>query len=59
MAKMNVKKGDQVQIISGKDRGKQGEVLRAFPLTARSSSRASLSSRRLSVLTLRARTAAS
>ena len=31
MAKMNVKKGDQVQIISGKDRGKQGEVLRAFP----------------------------
>lgn len=31
MAKMNVKKGDQVQVLSGKDRGKQGEILRAMP----------------------------
>ena len=31
MAKMSVKKGDQVQILSGKDKGKQGEVLRALP----------------------------
>ncbi len=31
MAKMNVKKGDQVAILSGKDKGKQGEVLRALP----------------------------
>ena len=28
---MSIKKGDKVQIISGKDRGKQGTVLRAFP----------------------------
>ena len=31
MAKMNVKKGDKVQVLSGKDRGAQGEVLRAYP----------------------------
>ena len=31
MAKMNVKKGDKVVILSGKDKGKQGEVLRAMP----------------------------
>ena len=31
MPKMNVKKGDQVQVLSGKDKGKQGEVLRAMP----------------------------
>ena len=31
MPKMNVKKGDKVQVLSGKDRGAQGEVLRAFP----------------------------
>ncbi|MBR3318514.1 MAG: 50S ribosomal protein L24 [Atopobiaceae bacterium] len=31
MPKMNVKKGDQVQVISGKDRGARGEVLRAYP----------------------------
>lgn len=31
MPKMNVHKGDKVQVISGKDRGKQGEVLRALP----------------------------
>jgi large subunit ribosomal protein L24 len=31
MPKMNVKTGDKVQVLSGKDRGAQGEVLRAFP----------------------------
>ena len=31
MAKMNVKKGDQVEVLSGKDRGKRGEVVRALP----------------------------
>lgn len=29
--KMHVKKGDTVQIISGRDKGKVGEVLQAFP----------------------------
>ena len=28
---MKLKKGDQVQIIAGKDRGKQGEILAVFP----------------------------
>ncbi len=28
---MKIKKGDTVQIISGKDRGKSGKVLTAFP----------------------------
>jgi large subunit ribosomal protein L24 len=28
---MHVKKGDKVQVISGKDKGKQGVVLEAFP----------------------------
>jgi large subunit ribosomal protein L24 len=32
--KMHVKKGDTVQIISGKDKGKVGEILRAFPETS-------------------------
>lgn len=31
MPKMNVKKGDTVEVLSGKDKGKQGLVLRAFP----------------------------
>ena len=31
MPKMNVKKGDTVEVISGKDKGKQGLVLRAYP----------------------------
>ena len=31
MTKMNVKKGDKVQVLSGKDKGATGEVLRAFP----------------------------
>lgn len=29
--KMHVKKGDTVQVISGRDKGKVGEVIRAFP----------------------------
>ena len=28
---MKIKKGDTVKIISGKDTGKQGKVLQAFP----------------------------
>lgn len=31
LAKMNIKKGDTVLIIAGKDRGKEGTVSRAFP----------------------------
>ena len=31
MPKMNVKKGDQVEVLSGKDKGARGEVLRALP----------------------------
>lgn len=31
MAKMNIKKGDLVEVISGKDKGVQANVLRAFP----------------------------
>ncbi|MDJ1181838.1 50S ribosomal protein L24 [Roseofilum casamattae] len=29
--KMHVKKGDTVQVIAGKDKGKVGEILQAFP----------------------------
>lgn len=29
--KMHVKKGDTVQVISGKDKGKVGEIIRAIP----------------------------
>jgi large subunit ribosomal protein L24 len=29
--KMHVKKGDKVQVISGKDKGKQGVILQSFP----------------------------
>lgn len=35
MAKMNVRKGDKVVVISGKDKGKQGTVLRAMPSEGR------------------------
>ncbi len=28
---MKLKKGDRVRVLSGKDRGKEGEVMRAFP----------------------------
>lgn len=31
MAKMNIKKGDKVMIISGKDKGKTGKVLQVIP----------------------------
>jgi large subunit ribosomal protein L24 len=31
MPKMHVKKGDKVQVISGKDKGKQGVILQALP----------------------------
>lgn len=31
MAHMHVKKGDKVQVISGKDKGKQGIILQALP----------------------------
>ena len=31
MTKMNVKKGDTVKILSGKDKGKQGKILRSIP----------------------------
>jgi large subunit ribosomal protein L24 len=29
--KMHVKKGDQVVVLSGKDKGKKGKVMRSFP----------------------------
>lgn len=28
---MKIKKGDKVQVITGKDKGKKGSVLKAFP----------------------------
>ncbi len=31
MNKLNVKKGDRVRIISGKDAGKEGKIMTAFP----------------------------
>jgi large subunit ribosomal protein L24 len=30
---MKIHKGDNVQVITGKDRGKKGEVVRVFPIT--------------------------
>src|SRR5437764_6902330 len=30
-AKLRIKKGDEVMVISGKDKGKTGRILRAFP----------------------------
>jgi large subunit ribosomal protein L24 len=35
MIKLKIKKGDNVVVISGRDRGKTGEVLRVFPAEAR------------------------
>lgn len=35
MKKLHVKRGDLVQVISGKDKGKQGKVVTAFPQTGR------------------------
>ena len=32
---MKIKKGDQVEVIAGKDRGKRGEVLHIFPVSDR------------------------
>lgn len=32
---MKIKKGDLVQVITGKDRGKQGKVIAAFPKESR------------------------
>ena len=35
MAKLKIKKGDNVIVITGRDKGKTGEVLRVFPADSR------------------------
>ena len=35
MPKMKIKKGDSVVVISGRDKGRRGEVLRVFPQEGR------------------------
>jgi len=35
MAKLRIKKGDNVVVITGRDKGKMGEVLRVFPADTR------------------------
>ena len=35
MAGLNVKKGDRVKVIAGKDKGKEGEIIRALPKKGR------------------------
>jgi large subunit ribosomal protein L24 len=35
MPKLKIKKGDNVVVISGRDKGKSGEVLRVFPTESR------------------------
>jgi large subunit ribosomal protein L24 len=35
LAKLNIKKGDKVLILTGKDKGKEGTVSRALPQTAK------------------------
>jgi large subunit ribosomal protein L24 len=35
MPKLKIKKGDNVVVITGRDKGKMGEVLRVFPAEAR------------------------
>jgi large subunit ribosomal protein L24 len=35
MAKLKIKKGDNVVVITGRDTGKMGEVLRVFPAQSR------------------------
>lgn len=35
MKKMHVKRGDTVEVLSGKDKGKQGKVITAFPKAGR------------------------
>ena len=34
-AKMKIRKGDQVVVLTGKDKGAKGEVLKTFPATSR------------------------
>ncbi|OGE74235.1 MAG: 50S ribosomal protein L24 [Candidatus Doudnabacteria bacterium RIFCSPLOWO2_02_FULL_42_9] len=35
MASLNIKKGDTVKVLSGKEKGKSGKVLEVFPKNAR------------------------
>jgi len=35
MSKMNIKKGDSVKVLSGKEKGKTGKVLEVFPKDSR------------------------
>ena len=35
MAKLNVRKGDTVEVLSGKDKGARGEVIRTYPSQGR------------------------
>ena len=35
MAKLKIKKGDNVVVVTGRDKGKTGEVLRVFPADSR------------------------
>lgn len=35
MAKLHIKKGDTVRVLSGKDKGMEGEVIRAYPARGR------------------------
>ena len=35
MAGLRIKKGDRVRVLTGKDRGKEGEVMRAMPETGK------------------------
>ena len=35
MAKLHVKKGDKVLVLSGKDKGKQGKIIAAMPATGK------------------------
>lgn len=35
MKKLHVKRGDLVEVISGKDKGKQGKIVTAYPETGR------------------------
>lgn len=40
--KLHVKKGDTVQVLSGKDKGKEGKILTALPKKAKLSWKASI-----------------
>jgi large subunit ribosomal protein L24 len=35
MAKLKIRKGDKVVVLAGRDKGRSGEVLKAFPAEAR------------------------